>query len=186
MRAVRRVALRVGPDLSHGAGALLAAAAAGVLEGVVEIGRLNLINARSLAEARGIELSLAESSDLGHPRAIEVAVSGGVQQLAVAGVAPAGSTPRLTRIGSFHVDVNPRHTLLILTNRDVPGVIGRVGTLLGERKVNIAEYHQARLAQGGDALAAVSVDGAVDESTRQALLGLPDIVSASIVQFLAG
>jgi D-3-phosphoglycerate dehydrogenase len=186
MRAVRRVALRVGPDLSHGAGALLAAAAAGVLEGVVETGRLNLINARSLAEARGIELSLAESSDLGHPRAIEVAVSGGVQQLAVAGVAPAGSTPRLTRIGSFHVDVNPRHTLLILTNRDVPGVIGRVGTLLGERKVNIAEYHQARLAQGGDALAAVSVDGAVDESTRQALLGLPDIVSASIVQFLAG
>ena len=160
---------------------MLAAAATGILEGVIETDRLNLINARNLAEARGIELSVGESNELGHPRAVEVSLSGGMQQLAVTGVAPEGSTPRLTRIGSFHVDVNPRQTLLILTNQDVPGVIGRVGTLLGERKVNIAEYHQARLAQGGDALAAISVDGTVDEATRQALLELPDVVTASIV-----
>jgi D-3-phosphoglycerate dehydrogenase len=183
MRAVRRVALRVGPELAHGASALLAAAAIGVLEGVIETERLNLINARSLAEARGIELSVAETADLGHPRALEVAVAGGMQQLAVAGEAPEGSTPRLTRIGSFHVDISPRQTLLILTNNDVPGVIGRVGTLLGERRVNIAEYHQARLAQGGDALAAVSVDGRVDEATREALLGLADVRSATVVHF---
>jgi len=183
MRAVRRLSLRVGPDIAHGSGALLAAAVTGVLEGVIESDRLNLINARSLAEARGIELTVGESNELGHPRAIEVALSGGMQQLAVTGIAPEGSTPRLTRIGSFQVDVNPKDTLLILTNKDVPGVIGRVGTLLGERHVNIAEYHQARLAQGGDALAAVSVDGNVDEETRRALLELPDIVSASIVHF---
>ncbi len=183
MRAVRRLALRVGPELAHGAAALLAAAAVGVLEGVIETDRLNLINARSLAEARGIELSVGESNELGHGRAVEVALSGGMQQLAVTGVAPDGSVPRLTQIGSFHVDVNPKHTLLILTNRDVPGVIGRVGTLLGERGVNIAEYHQARLAQGGDALAAVSVDGTVDEGTRRALLELHDVVSASVVHF---
>jgi D-3-phosphoglycerate dehydrogenase len=106
-----------------------------------------------------------------------------MQQLAVSGVAPEGSTPRLTHIGSFHVDVNPRQTLLILTNHDVPGVIGRVGTLLGEQSVNIAEYHQARLAQGGDALAAVSVDGEVSEATRKALLDLPDVVTSSVVHF---
>lgn len=183
MRAVRRVALRVSPDLAHGTGAMLAAAAAGVLEGVIETDRLNLINARSLAEARGLELSVAETTELGTGRALEVSLSGGMQQLAVAGVAPEDGTPRLTRIGSFHVDVNPRQTLLVLTNHDVPGVIGRVGTLLGERGVNIAEYHQARLAQGGDALAAVSVDGTVSEETRKALLELSDIRSASIVHF---
>ena len=183
MRAVRRLALRVGPDLAHGSGALLAAAAAGVLEGVIETDRLNLINARSLAEARGIELTVGESTELGHGRAVEVALSGGMQQLAVSGFAPEGSFPRLTRIGSFHVDVNPKQTLIILTNKDVPGVIGRVGTLLGEKHVNIAEYHQARLAQGGDALAAISVDGMVDEATRHALLELPDVVSATVVHF---
>jgi D-3-phosphoglycerate dehydrogenase len=183
MRAVRRVSLRVGPELAHGAGALLASAAIGVLEGVIESDRLNLINARTLAEARGIELSVAEAHDLGHPRAIEVALAGGMQQLGVTGIAAEGSAPRLTGIGSFRIDVNPRQTLLILTNHDVPGVIGRVGTVLGERGVNIAEYHQARLAQGGDALAAVSVDGQVDEATRAALLELSDVRSASIVQF---
>jgi D-3-phosphoglycerate dehydrogenase len=185
MRAVKRVALRVGPELAHGSASLLAAVAVGVLEGVVENDRLNLINARNLAEARGIELTVGVSGELGHARAVEVALSGGMQQLAVTGVAPDNGTARLTRIGSFHVDVNPRNTLLILTNRDVPGVIGHVGTLLGERQVNIAEYHQARLAQGGDALAAVSVDGTIDEATRLALLELPDIVSASIVRFRA-
>jgi D-3-phosphoglycerate dehydrogenase len=183
MRAVRRLALRVSPDIAHATGPLLAAAAAGVLEGVIENDRLNLVNARSLAEARGIELSVAESGEMGHTRAVEVALAGGMQQLAVSGAAPEGSTPRLTRIGSFHVDVNPRQTLLILTNHDVPGVIGRVGTLLGEQRVNIAEYHQARLAQGGDALAAVSVDGTVTEETRRALLELPDVLTASVVHF---
>lgn len=182
MRAVRHIALRVSPDLAHGTGPLLAAAAAGVLEGVIESERLNLINARSLAEARGLELSVGESSELG-ARGIEVSLSGGMQQLAVVGHAPEVGTPRLTRIGSFHIDVNPKQTLLILSNHDVPGVIGRVGTLLGEQKVNIAEYHQARLAQGGDALAAISVDGNVSEETRRALLELPDILSASVVHF---
>lgn len=182
MRAVRALTLRVGPELAHGGAPLLAAAATGVLEGILETDRLNLINARALADARGIDLAVGTSAELGHPRALEVTLGGGMQQLAVAGIAAEGS-PRLTRIGAFHVDVNPRQTLLVLTNHDVPGVIGRVGTLLGERRVNIAEYHQARLAQGGDALAAISVDGAVDEDTRRALLDLPDVRSASVVHF---
>ncbi|HEX5830616.1 MAG TPA: phosphoglycerate dehydrogenase [Gemmatimonadaceae bacterium] len=182
-RAVQRLAVRCGPELVGGGGALLAAAAVGVLEGVLGDERLNLINARALAEARGIELSVTESGHLGHPTAVEVSLGGGMQEVAVAGVALAGAPPRLTRIGGFHVDVAPRQNLLILTNRDVPGVIGRVGTLLGEAGVNIAEYHQARLAQGGEALAAVSVDNAVDEELRQRLLALPDVRSATVVPF---
>ena len=183
VRAIQRLSLRCGPDLAGASEALLAAAAAGVLEGAIDVERLNLINSRALAEARGIELSCSESASLGHPAAVQVSLSGGMQELAVAGVAPDGSPARLTRIGGFHVDVTPRDTLVILTNNDVPGVIGRVGTLLGDNKVNIAEYHQARLAQGGDALAAISVDGAVGPGVREALLQLPDISSATIVHF---
>lgn len=184
MRAVRRLALRCGPAVVGGSGALLSAAALGVLEGVVETDRLNLINARALAEARGLELSVAESLQLA-PHAVEISLAGGMQELAVAGEAPPGSAPRLTRIGSFHVDVNPRQTLIVLTNHDVPGVIGRVGTLLGDSAVNIAEYHQARLQQGGEALAAISVDDPVTEEVRRALLELPDVLSATIVTFRA-
>jgi len=185
MRAVRRIALRCGPDVVGASGVLLSAAALGALEGIIDAGRVNLINARALAEARGLELSMAESTQLGHPAAVEVALSGGMQELAVAGLALPGATPRLTRIGAFHVDVAPRETLIVLTNNDVPGVIGRIGTLLGDRGVNIAEWHQARLAQGGEALAAISVDSTVSESVRRALLEQSDVRSATVVNFVS-
>jgi D-3-phosphoglycerate dehydrogenase len=184
LRAVRRLSLRVGSALVDAGDLLLSAAAIGVLEGVVETDRLNLINARTLAEGRGLELSVSETAT-GHAFSVEVALSGGMQELAVAGIAAPDGAPRLTRIGSFHVDVTPRQTLVVLTNNDVPGVIGRVGTLLGDAGVNIAEYHQARLAQGGEALAAISVDGGVGNDTRRKLLELPDVITATVVRFEA-
>jgi D-3-phosphoglycerate dehydrogenase len=182
LRAVRRLSVRCGSALVDAGDLLLSAAAVGVLEGVVETDRLNLINARTLAEGRGLELSVAEAATA-HPYSIEVALSGGMQELAVAGNAAPDGSPRLTRIGSFHVDVAPRQTLIVLTNNDVPGVIGRVGTLLGDAGVNIAEYHQARLAQGGEALAAISVDGNVGADIRRHLLELHDVITATIVRF---
>jgi D-3-phosphoglycerate dehydrogenase / 2-oxoglutarate reductase len=185
-RAVQRLNVRTGAALTPARSAILASAARGLLEGTIEQERLNLINARSIAEARGIDLSTTETAAQDAPFSVEVRLSGGMQEIAVAGTAQPGSGIRLTRIGAFHVDVQPRETLLILTNNDVPGVIGRVGTLLGEAGVNIAEYHQARLAQGGQALAAVSVDGEVSESVRQSLLGLPDVLSAAVVCFNPG
>ena len=182
-RVVQRVDVRSGSALRPAKSALLASAARGLLEGTVEQERLNLINARAIAENRGIDLSTTETPTHGNPYSVEVRLSGGMQEIAVAGTAQPGVSPRLTRIGAFHVDVQPRDTLLILTNNDVPGVIGRVGTLLGEAGVNIAEYHQARLAQGGQALAAVSVDGDVSETIRESLLKLPDVSSAAVVCF---
>jgi len=182
-KALQRVDVRCGSAFAGASTAILSSAAVGFLEAVIERERLNLINARSLAAVRGVELSIVETTNLDNPFSIEVRLSGGMQEIAVLGIAPANSTPRLTRIGAFHVDIQPRGTLLILTNKDVPGVIGRVGTLLGEAGVNIAEYHQARLAQGGQALAAVSVDGHVSEAIRNSLLALPDVMSAAVVSF---
>jgi D-3-phosphoglycerate dehydrogenase len=183
VRALSRLTLRCGSALSGGSGAILAAAAMGALEGVLDVERLNLINARPLAEANGLELMVGESSQLEHPNALEVGLGGGVQGIAVSGVAAPGSPARITRIGDFHIEITPRRSLVILTNHDVPGVIGRVGTVLGGAGVNIAEYHQARLLQGGEALAAISVDDDIGETLRKQLLELPDVLSATIVRF---
>jgi D-3-phosphoglycerate dehydrogenase / 2-oxoglutarate reductase len=182
MRAPQRLTLRCGVALAGGQQALLSAAALGAIEGTIEAERLNMINARALAESRGLELVVGESAAL-PGTGVEVSLRGAMQELAVAGTVSSEGIARLTRIGGFRVDVNPRQTLIVLTNRDVPGVIGRVGTVLGDAGVNIAEYHQARLAQGGDALAVVSVDGAVAPDVRQRLCDLPDVTSASVVQF---
>ena len=184
VKMIGRLSVRLGVELTGGRNAFLAAAALGALEGVVRTERLNLINARSMAEARGLEIGVGDLADVEHPAAIEVTVGGGTQSVTVAGMAPEGATPRLTRIEGFRVDIAPRQTLIILTNDDVPGVIGRVGTLLAAAGVNIAEYHQARLRQGGEAMAAISVDDPVGQELRRKLLELPDVRSATIVSFL--
>jgi D-3-phosphoglycerate dehydrogenase len=67
---------------------------------------------------------------------------------------------------------------VLLRNRDVPGVIGRVGTVLGRAGVNIAEYHQARINAGGEALAAISVDEPLKDEVLEELRGLPEVVDA--------
>ncbi len=194
---VGRIDVRGSNTLSPARETLVSSAALGALEAVVEQERLNLINARTLAEGRGIELSFTEaleagqSESAGATRALEVRLTGGMNDITVGGIAYSHGTGdqngdgafRITRIGAFRVDVYPRDTLVILTNRDVPGVIGHVGTLLGEAGVNIAEYHQARLAQGGEALAAVSVDGGVGEDVKRRLLELPDVRSVTVVSF---
>lgn len=185
VKMVGRLSVRLGIELTGGREAFLAAAALGALEGVVEAERLNLINARAVAEARGLEIAVGDVADVEHPAAIEVTVGGGMESVTVAGMTPQGATPRLTRIAGFRVDVAPRQTLIILTNHDVPGVIGRVGTLLGAAGVNIAEYHQARLVQGGEALAAITVDDFQGQGLRQKLMELSDIRSATIVTFPA-
>jgi D-3-phosphoglycerate dehydrogenase len=114
---------------------------------------------------------------------MRVSMRGNGDSVTVGGVAVPNAAPRLTRIGDFKVDVAPRRTLLVLTNADVPGVIGRVGSVLGDAKLNIAEYHQARVKQGGDALAAISVDGDVTEAVRKQLLGVRDVRSATVINF---
>jgi D-3-phosphoglycerate dehydrogenase len=168
-----------------GAETLVAAAAAeGLLAAIMGGDRINLVNARARAMERGIVVATIPAIDGDEATAIRATVRSNGAQLAVGGIAMAGVAPRLTRIGDFKVDVAPRRTLIVLTNADVPGVIGRVGTVLGDAGVNIAEYHQARLSQGGEALAAISVDGAVSEDVRKRLLGIRDVRSATVVHAL--
>lgn len=184
-RAVDQLTLRVSRDLIGADKLLLAAAAIGVVEDVVEGGgsRLNIINGRAQAEARGIVLAVAPISVPGQAYQLQVTVRGQGNEVVIAGNAMPGAPPRITRIGDFTVDVTPRRTMIVLTNADVPGVIGRVGTLLGDAGVNIAEYHQSRTSQGGNALAAITVDGTIDTALRTRLLASHDVRSVTVVNF---
>ena len=184
-RAVDQLTLRLSRELISADKLLLAAASIGVVEDVVEGGgaRLNIVNARAQAEARGIVLAVAASSAPGQAYNLQVTVRGQGNEVVIAGNAMPGAPPRITRIGDFTVDVTPRHTMVVLTNADVPGVIGRVGTLLGDAGVNIAEYHQSRTSQGGNALAAITVDGEIDAALRTRLLASQDVRSVTVVNF---
>lgn len=180
-RALEQVTLHVGREFAGAEGLLTASAAAGALAAVTGGDRINLINARARAAERGIALAVVPLLGADDQHAIRVTLRGDNQQFVVGGSALTGATPRITRIGDFKVDVAPRRTLVVLTNADVPGVIGHVGTVLGNAGLNIAEYHQARMTQGGDALAAISVDGVVSPAVCRQLTEIRGVRSATVI-----
>jgi D-3-phosphoglycerate dehydrogenase len=75
-----------------------------------------------------------------------------------------------------------RH-MLYLTNLDKPGFIGRLGTLLGDEKINIATFHLGRAAPGADAICLIEIDQPVDEALLGRIRRLPDVVQASALSF---
>jgi D-3-phosphoglycerate dehydrogenase len=113
---------------------------------------------------------------------VEMVIKAERGDLRIAGALLGEGHPRIVRIDDYYVDIVPAGSLIVLKNKDVPGVIGRVGTILGDHGINIAGYHQARLSKGGDALAAVSVDDGVDDKVRGALLELPEVTAAVVVR----
>lgn len=156
---------------------LAAAVAMGLLGVPLGRGAVNFVNALHLAEQRGIRVErvrLEADEEFGEYLEVRVHNGGGV--LRVGGALLGQSHPRLVRIDGYRIDVQTRGTLLVLRNRDVPGVIGRVGTILGESGANIGEYHQARHLAGGEALAAISVDGMVQPSVIARLRKVPDVL----------
>jgi D-3-phosphoglycerate dehydrogenase len=160
----------------------LIAALEGLLLGMGETA-VSLVNAPLIAEERGIRLTRRTgAAEPGFETSIEVAVETAGGRTRVAG-ALVGAQGRVIRIDDYHVDVAPEGWLLVITNRDVPGVIGRVGTILGEAGVNIASWHQARSATAGQALAAIAVDQSLADGVRDRLQQLPDILGVRIAHF---
>jgi D-3-phosphoglycerate dehydrogenase len=161
---------------------LAAGAVIGVLEGAIGSPAVNLVNALHLARQRGIQVERTRvDAPTDYPNLIELRVEAAQESIRIAGTVLGDTHPRIVAIDDLEVDVLPRGMLVVLRNRDVPGVIGRVGTLLGNAGINIAGYHQARVAAGGDALAAISVDARLPGPVLESLRALPEVKSVAMV-----
>lgn len=207
-----KLEVRYGGSVRNVLRPLAAAALEGYLRPTVDR-HLNVVNALSVASERGIQVGrvrLGEPPD--YSNYVEVAAAFGSGEAeggeasrsraprsgdpssspartpegdAVVGGALLGDGqhPRIVRIGEFHVDTVPDGVLLLVRNRDVPGVIGQVGTGLGAGKINIAEYHQARREAGGDALGVIRVDGRVPAEVLAVLRALAAVQEVRQVEF---
>jgi D-3-phosphoglycerate dehydrogenase len=176
--SAERLEVRLGAREERGLRLTAAAAVTGFLRDV-ERGTLNLVNALAVAEDRALEVVRSrDKPQSGQAAWVEVTVGAGAGSTSVAGALRNDLTPGLVRVDGFPVNVTPRGILLFVRNRDVPGVIGRVGTRLGEAGVNIGEFHQARDAKGGEALAVISLDEELSTRTLEALRALPDVRGA--------
>ena len=175
---IARLEVRYSGSAANGLRLLTATALCGVLSRVVGAAAVNTVNALHLAGAHGIRVDQIHLDSRGSfAEQLEIRATTEAGETRVAGALLGESHPRVVLIDDFRVDMVPRGTLLVLRNQDVPGVIGRVGTVLGDAGINIAGYHQSRLDAGGDALAVVSVDGRVDPRVLDQLRALSEIRS---------
>ncbi|MGQ0550943.1 MAG: phosphoglycerate dehydrogenase [Armatimonadota bacterium] len=131
---------------------------------------VNMINAPSLARDRGIavgEVRRGTSEDFQSVLGVTVETSRG--PLRLAGTLFGRREPRITQIGEYRLDLIPAEQMLFLWNTDRPGMIGKVGTLLGAHRVNIANMHVGRITEGGTALMVLTLDGGIPEAAVREL-----------------
>jgi len=147
--------------------------------------KVNLVNAAGEAASRGLQVEeTIRRRERGFPNTIEVAVADGAREFSLEGTVGQDGSPRIVALDGMGLEAPLEGTLLLSRNVDVPGVIGRIGTELGNLGVNIATFALGRRssAGGGEALALVGLDGNIDASVPQAIRALPSVTDARLVR----
>jgi D-3-phosphoglycerate dehydrogenase len=139
----------------------------------------NVVNAAALAQERGIHVqeSKEHARDGGSGDVITLSLKTTADERHVKGAVLRSEWLRLIGVDDIDIEVPLEGNLIYIRNRDVPGVVGKVGTILGRGKVNIANLALGRSAKqiGAEAIAVVQVDTPAPESVLQELRGLPEI-----------
>lgn len=148
---------------------------AGILKSVSG-NSINSVNAPLVAEERGITLTSSESENSQNYRSlIRLSVDVNDKHHVFSGTTFSDGEPRLLEIDGFEVDLLLFGVLLIFSNLDKPGVIGDVGALLGENKINVAHFSVGRQNKGGQALGVIAVDARMTKKVVKMLTDLPNM-----------
>jgi D-3-phosphoglycerate dehydrogenase len=147
--------------------------------------RVNVVNAFVISEERGIGVTAsykrAGAGDTSHAILTRVTTTAGEQTLAGSLFGPGGEG-RITEIDGFRIEAIPSGHMLVTRNRDVPGVIGHIGTVLGEGGINISRFHLGRRERGGEAMAVIETDAALDDETLRKLHAFEPVISARQIE----
>ena len=163
---------------------LSSAVCTGLLEGALDE-PVNLVNAQVLLQERGINVVSHTRSDRGDlSSSITARVDCGGQEFTAGATLFGENMPRLIRLGDFRLESYLDGTLMVFTHRDVPGIIGTVGTVLGEHNVNIAQMAVGRAShqRGGEAIGVLNLDSPPSDAARQSICEHPAIASVQIIE----
>jgi len=120
---------------------------------------INYMNALLIAKNRGIEVTESKTSEImDFANAIAVTVETDKGKNLVMGSMFTKTDPRIIRINNFYVDLVPKGHLIYISNKDLPGVVGDIGTILGKSNINIAGMTFGRIKSGGDAITVLNID----------------------------
>jgi D-3-phosphoglycerate dehydrogenase len=144
---------------------------------------VNYINAPVIAKERGIKVIESKSSEVkDYTSMISLSIKTSKESSYAAGAIFGKHEPRIVKIDKFTVEVNPQGHMLIIYNYDQPGVIGNIGTMLGENKINIARMHLSLDEEVKQALVVLSTDSVVPEEVMEKLRNQPHFISVKNLQ----
>jgi D-3-phosphoglycerate dehydrogenase len=144
---------------------------------------INEVKAPVVAKERGIEVKEIKSSDAGNfSSLIELKVKSGGHVTSLAGTLSSKKEPRIVSINGLELEVVPEGHLLLLTNDDKPGVIGSLGTLLGDNQVNVASMQLGRERPGGKAISVVGIDSPASRDLLNKIKKLSHVLSVKQIQ----
>jgi D-3-phosphoglycerate dehydrogenase len=140
---------------------------------------VNFVNASTIAKERGIAIIESKSSEAGNfSSMITLTGRNNGNSLTVSGTLFGKTEPRIVRVNQFDIEAIPTGTILVIYAHDKPGVIGAIGSFLGERGVNIGKMQFGREQTGGMSVSMVQIDSPIEPAMLQELLKLPHVVSA--------
>jgi len=133
--------------------------------------QVNAVNAPQLADERGIDVTESKTRQTDDFQSlVSVTVEDGDEELTASGTLFAGDDPRIVRIDGYRVDAIPSGHMVVARNKDAPGVIGFIGSVLGDNDINIAGMFNARETIGGEALTVYNLDVDVPDNVVEQLL----------------
>jgi D-3-phosphoglycerate dehydrogenase len=181
--AIKRAELNYRGEVARrGTKLITAAFAAGLLEYRLAE-NVNIVNAELLARERGIEIAERSSTrkgDFGTLLQTEVVTD--KKTYTASGTLFGNQFLRLVQLGPYHLDTFMDGIMLIFTHRDVPGLIGFIGTIFGKHQVNIAQMTVGRQVAGGEAIAVLNLDNQPPEEALKEVRAHPQISSLSVVK----
>jgi D-3-phosphoglycerate dehydrogenase len=144
---------------------------------------VNYINATIVAKERGIKVIESKSSEVkDYTSMITVTIKTSQETISAAGALFGRQDLRIVRLNKFTVEVIPEGHMLVLSNHDRPGVIGNIGTTLGENNLNIARLHLSREQVDKQALVVLTTDTLVPELVLEKLKSLPHVISVTSLE----
>lgn len=157
----------------------------GVLSHHLGAEQVNIVNAIHLAKNRDIHFEVRKSlSTRSLSSEITIRLKTTIEERWVTGSAVPGVGERLVRIGPYPVDISPEGYVLLISQMDKPGLIGRVGTLLGESGINIATMQVGRNEVGGSAVMILKNDKKASKNVMESLFAIPEIKRVREVSFV--
>jgi D-3-phosphoglycerate dehydrogenase / 2-oxoglutarate reductase len=186
-QTVRSVRLEYAGELADlEAATVTRAFLAGLLRNVSA--RVNAVNSMLIAEERGIGVSvtyLHGGFAQAHSIRATVSTDGGTDQSAAGTLLRRTGGEfegRITEINSFRLEAKPRGYMLLTRNHDIPGVIGKIGTVIGEKGINISNFHLGRRERGGEAMAVIETDSRPDQDTVDSLSKLDEVIFVRAIE----